>query len=929
MMILTDQRRLLLFALLLTSTFAPTSTSAGDEYTSDERNVNGGNNRSSNPRSKTSIVVHRETRRPDGGIVTTTTDSTGASLISDGRANVRVSADGTKVHVHATGRMSTSGSGSDLTDAAQKMEYVSNIMSIISDTDSLRHLDPSVQRQAQEVIQRQINEALQSLEDSIGAKKRRSGREDGDSGEEDVNDLNNRLGDDDESCHDDAKDEDKRLVSVTATRIRTNVRRPCVDVYKASRCTVLRNKGDCTDPGQRNFMAMHCALTCDLCNPLMRNQHDEVSPGVPQLLDVPRYDEENEEKEGNEALSNVGNGYDESRMDNGKDSHTDSNTSSKYFSSTDSHGLFNSVSATATRSHMARRVTDLMRNMERYYRDGLEDASDRVLFERCKNRHELCAVWAIQGMCETKPRTMADSCGPVCHLCHYNHVDQSFFGTTPFLRSDLQGLFEAIEANRVVRGWNGIHVVTGSRKKKKKNGNGNGSVEWDGDDGADNVDGTSSKARSRQQRLQQPEHRFVPMQQYQPVLYKPRPPPLSETNTFTNRYGQLQESIIPEALREKEQELFKKNNPYPGYEDGPIVTQFDSFLTTAECEYLLDLIRAQGVGHSGSGGGAPSRDGGPDGFGPPTTDARLLPEKKLHILRTSSRTFLQPSTTDGRVGWSHGPSSSSVANPPLERILDRIELVTGVPRSHIEAPIQFDKFVQGQFHEGQPHSTHRTMAEETLRGSRPAGQPRPNDGNADGSGGDNQDEQQARRNPRILGLTIFLNDAATSGPHLDGNGDVVFPHLNNIRTSPKTGRALLYPTVLSLEPQPGATSSGDDGGDRERSSDGGSRGDDQRTGSSVRMMVLEGVQENDEIRVDDAGVWQEVPEEADPPRARGGIEGSAEDENASSSEDGTPGAVIGGLKEDVRTILAHTAVKTGVKYTVTFFLRHRPYYETS
>jgi len=36
--------------------------------------------------------------------------------------------------------------------------------------------------------------------------------------------------------------------------------------------------------------------------------------------------------------------------------------------------------------------------------------------ETCKNKHELCTLWAVQGKCETDPQLLKD-CAPACRSC--------------------------------------------------------------------------------------------------------------------------------------------------------------------------------------------------------------------------------------------------------------------------------------------------------------------------------------------------------------------------------------------------------------------------------------------------------------------------------------------------------------------------------
>ena len=49
---------------------------------------------------------------------------------------------------------------------------------------------------------------------------------------------------------------------------------------------------------------------------------------------------------------------------------------------------------------------------------------DKVRSE-CKNRHELCVLWAFLGECEANPSYMLLNCAPSCETC--NHIDYGTF----------------------------------------------------------------------------------------------------------------------------------------------------------------------------------------------------------------------------------------------------------------------------------------------------------------------------------------------------------------------------------------------------------------------------------------------------------------------------------------------------------------------
>ena len=331
---------------------------------------------------------------------------------------------------------------------------------------------------------------------------------------------------------------------------------PCVDLYP-KRCRMMKNNGHCTKEERSESMKENCPLSCDLCNPKISL---EVT-GVPQNLLPKRANKK------------------------GKDPQTMNSNTFK------------------TNRHLNKRIKNLLHQMIFYYDRGLSqtDENERAVFQMCKNRHPKCAIWAIQGVCETKPETMAVTCGPACRLCHFKpdygsvysnmgDSNESFqqnghssgdkennaqilnkkdsqgkdaqqalsFATSPFIRGDLQGIFEAIEDYRIVRGWNGITVATTSINDK-----------------------VSPSLRSSW-------HRFASLKKFTPIVYK----------ADENHIYQAHPVVKP-----------KGGNTYPVHDNGPVIAQFDTFMNEEECRYLLHLVKTLRV----------SERTDDDGFGAHTT----------------------------------------------------------------------------------------------------------------------------------------------------------------------------------------------------------------------------------------------------------------------------------------------------------------------
>lgn len=66
-------------------------------------------------------------------------------------------------------------------------------------------------------------------------------------------------------------------------------------------------------------------------------------------------------------------------------------------------------------------VLDLLQHIHQYYESVV--AANYPSIAQCRNRHALCATWAIQGECEKNPRYMQQECPVVCEACHVFHVE--------------------------------------------------------------------------------------------------------------------------------------------------------------------------------------------------------------------------------------------------------------------------------------------------------------------------------------------------------------------------------------------------------------------------------------------------------------------------------------------------------------------------
>jgi prolyl 4-hydroxylase len=65
-------------------------------------------------------------------------------------------------------------------------------------------------------------------------------------------------------------------------------------------------------------------------------------------------------------------------------------------------------------------VQDILQNARRFLANfNFSNPKFRQLREECKNKHELCALWAAKGECKTNPLYMNLTCAPVCQACEY------------------------------------------------------------------------------------------------------------------------------------------------------------------------------------------------------------------------------------------------------------------------------------------------------------------------------------------------------------------------------------------------------------------------------------------------------------------------------------------------------------------------------
>lgn len=178
---------------------------------------------------------------------------------------------------------------------------------------------------------------------------------------------------------------------------------PCMDLR--SDCSQYAEGGAARQCKDDSYIQKLCPETCNICNP-----HMTLVSGVEQR--VPIY----------------------SDLDG-----TDN----------DIHTITADSDVLRTRSRNVQkqyRVREIIERSEHYVREFYS--------ETCKNRHEDCAIWTVEGACELRPDEMRQKCGPACQNCHLNDPSKQ----TPFLRKDMAGIFQKIELLDLVGSDYDAHV---------------------------------------------------------------------------------------------------------------------------------------------------------------------------------------------------------------------------------------------------------------------------------------------------------------------------------------------------------------------------------------------------------------------------------------------------------------------------------------
>lgn len=210
------------------------------------------------------------------------------------------------------------------------------------------------------------------------------------------------------------------------------------------------------------------------------------------------------------------------------------------------------------------------------------------------------------------------------------------------------------------------------------------------------------------------------------------------------------------------------------------VIVMDNFTTPEICLAILDTIKF-GVGfHLAQ---AETRKIGNDGFPESTRDYRTILNNDGDILedtelvRNSSTILLYPTIKY---------DNTSQFAPSLERLVEKVALLVGIPVANVETPLLLEKFTVGEFRKESSHFQTSAIKEwkvETVEGLS-------NETFHENRNFKQKKSSSVMKNARIFGFTLFLNDVPEGGSmhFLD----------SNLRVEPRMGKAVLFPTVVSL-----------------------------------------------------------------------------------------------------------------------------------
>jgi len=423
-----------------------------------------------------------------------------------------------------------------------------------------------------------------------------------------------------------------------------------------------------------------------------------------------------------------------------------------------------------------------------YDDDDIEDANveeDEKLVPGCEDAHELCSFWANKGECDKNPNYMLNNCRISCNTCpQVEEKVELIDGLTMAQVAEKQSLLDMVaeygvpqtvsetetqaKTMFVIRQTvdymkNFIHADKPTHKISKETVEACTNNEklcsfWSSIGECDNnpsfmVTKCAPACKSCHKidynnRCGKRDPNLVPglrpgeLNLMFERIVETAPGNASDTTQFAAANGEIQDDGMPiytvtvhsrpksPSPKPDDNGVIPINRKLDG-EESPWVITFDNFLTDEECDHLIQL-------------------------GYQNEYKRSTDVGKRQVDGTYSNH--QSTTRTSENSWC-STKSGCRADPIVERVMKRLETMTGVPTENYE-DFQMLKYQTGQFY----RSHH-----------------------------DYIDHQKDRHNgPRILTFFLYLSDVE------EGGG--TYLNTLDLEIKPKRGRALLWPSVMNYNP---------------------------------------------------------------------------------------------------------------------------------
>mmetsp|Transcript_7625 Transcript_7625/g.8388 ORF Transcript_7625/g.8388 Transcript_7625/m.8388 type:complete len:651 (+) Transcript_7625:229-2181(+) len=381
--------------------------------------------------------------------------------------------------------------------------------------------------------------------------------------------------------------------------------------------------------------------------------------------------------------------------------------------------------------------------------EGAPIGAHLPLPETCVNRHPNCALWAALGYCDSSKKLMQQLCSPMCHSCQHTFStskvviqgaqgdhqyikvvhEEDIWAETPYERKDLYGLLDRIQERRII--------------------------------------------------VQDPQFSDNYGEYFPPNMsIEKRNAGLINEACYLNT-KEMEFTSFRVVRKRNENKLYKDMLKSNGTGTAmSYIISIKKLLNAEDCQGLLDTV-SFGVGVYTDN----HDDTGEDGFPSPTVDVIRRNGEEI-VMRNSSRVFVNPSIRENTGVMRYSNS--------IERLLIKIKWLIGMDAvDHIEAPIIFEKFEEGNFQSVTSHFKSGILHREKDLFDEEIIKIKYGDQYVDLSDDDRCCIPDTMENARIFGLTVHLSD-------VEEGGRLYFPKLAKAKVKPEMGNAILFPTVASL-----------------------------------------------------------------------------------------------------------------------------------